>query len=196
MIDSLTERERKLLTAAIPALILIGAVYFWPEAGSAVGPVLDKAAAIETARTRLDQARVTAAQFPAKTEALKKLDANLALWRKRFIAGDTPAQAQAQLNQTFRRIARLQGPAVEIRTIDIGTVQSLQHHSEIIINVNFDCQIEGLVNLLSDLASQPEFLIWRDIRISSSDSKQKRIGVSMAIVGLTQVKPMAPGVRG
>jgi hypothetical protein len=196
MIDSLTERERKLLTAAIPALILIGAVYFWPEPSSTVGPVLDKAAAIDTARLRLDQARVTAAQLPAQTEALKKLDANLALWRKRFITADTPAQAQAQLNQTFRRIARLQGPAVEIRNMDIGTVQSLEHHSEIIINVNFDCQIEGLVNLLSDLASQPEFLIWRDIRISSNDSKQKRIGVSMAIVGFTLVKPLTPGVRG
>ena len=108
---------------------------------------------------------------------------------------DTPAQAQALLNQIFRRIARVQGTAVEIRGTDIGTVQPSGSYSEIALNVNFDCRIEGLANLLTDIASQPEFLAWRDLRISSPDSKLKRINVTLTFVGLAPAK-LLPAAQG
>lgn len=188
MIKKLSERERRLVIGLIPALIITAAVYFWTEPSSSVAPIIDHTAAIEAARIRLDKSRAIAATLPNRQDARKATDASLAVWEKRLIQADTPAQAQALLNQIFRRIARVQGPAVEIRGTDIGTVQPSGSYSEIALNVNFDCRIEGLANLLTDIASQPEFLSWRDLRISSPDSKQKRITVSMTFVGLAPEK--------
>ncbi len=196
MLENLSERERKLVLSLIPTLLVCAAFYYWPEGGDGeVAPVMDTSAAIETARVRLDKLRATAAQTPALQEAAKKLDTNLAGWEKRLITADTPAQAQAQLNQIFRRVARLQGPAVEVRNVDIGAVLPAQHYAEVRLGVTFDCQVEGLVNLLTELSGQPEFLSWRDLRVVSQDSKQKRINVSFTLVGLTSLK-LAPRVVG
>jgi len=78
-------------------------------------------------------------------------------------------------------------------------VQASGNYSEIILNVSFDCQVEGLVNLLTDLSSQSEYLSWRDVRVASPDSKQKRINVSMTLIGLAPAKLLTkaqPGGRG
>jgi hypothetical protein len=192
MMENLSERERKLVLALVPTLLICGFVYFWTEpAEGEPALVMDTAAAIDTARLRLDKLRATAAQIPAMQESRKVLDTNLAGWEKRLITADTPAQAQAQLNQIFRRVARLQGPAVEVRNVDIGAVLPAQYYSEIRLGVVFDCQVEGLVNLLTELSGQPEFLSWRDLRVVSQDSKQKRINVSFTLVGLAPLK-LAP----
>ena len=188
MIENLSDRERKLLMALVPALLITAIVYYVTEPSTSAAPVVDTAAAIDTARIRLERARVTAAQLPARQDAKKALDASLATWEKRLITADTAAQAQAQLNQIFRRVARVQGPTVEIRSIDIGNVQPIDKYAEIVLSVSFDCQVEGLVNLLTDLSSQPEFLSWRDVRVSSPESKQKRINVSMTLIGLAPAK--------
>lgn len=195
MMQNLSDRERKLVMALIPTLLITAIVYYMTEPSATVAPVVDTSAAIESARVRLERARIIAAQLPSRQDTKKALDASLANWEKRLITADTPAQAQAQLNQIFRRIARVQGPTVDIRSIDIGTVQPLDGYAEIVLNIAFDCQVEGLVNLLTDVASQPEFLSWRDIRISSPDSKQKRITVSMTLLGIAPAKllPKTPG---
>ncbi len=189
MIENLSERERKLLIALVPALLVTAFVFFWTEPSAGAPPVVDTAAAIEVAKLRLDRARATSALLPSRQDARKLLEASLASAEKRFIIADTPAQAQAQLNQIFRRIARAQGPAVEIRGMDIGSIQPVNAYAEILLSVNFDCQVEGLVNLLTDLSTQPEALGWRDLRVSATDSKQKRLNVTLTFIGLTQPKP-------
>ena len=197
MMENLSERERKLLIALIPALIFTAVVYFWTEPSAGAAPEVDTSAAIEVAKQRLDRARATAALWPSRQDARKQLYAGLAAAEKRHISADTAAQVQAQLNQIFRRVARAQGPNVEIRGIDIGTIQPVSSYAEILLNVSFDCQVEGLVNLLTDLSSQPEALGWRDLRIASSDSKLKRLTVSMTFIGLTAAKlPARPASGG
>jgi hypothetical protein len=196
MIENLSDRERKLLMALIPALLVTAFVYFWTEPSAGAPPVVDTAAAIEVAKLRLDRARATSALLPARQDTRKMLQSSLASAEKRFIMADTSAQAQAQLNQIFRRIARAQGPAVEIRGMDIGSIQPVNAYAEILIGVNFDCQVEGLVNLLTDLSTQPEAIGWRDLRVSATESKQKRLNVSLTFIGLTQAKPAAKPATG
>ncbi|WP_031496114.1 type II secretion system protein GspM [Bryobacter aggregatus] len=195
---NLSDREQRLVKMLIPSVIICAFVYFWPEgtATPSAPLVADTAASIELAQARLAKARLTAAQVPSKEAIQKKLDGELASWEKRLIQADTPAQAQAQLLQIFRRIARLQGNTVEMRGSDLGSVQPVNSYAQIAMTVSFDCQIEGLVNLLSDIASQPEFLSWRDLYVSSPDSKLKRISVSMTFIGLAPAKliPKPTGV--
>ncbi len=196
----LTDRERKLLYLLVPSLVLAAAFEFWPESSSTpAAALMDSAAAIEVAQARLDRARATAALLDSREEASKKLSTQVSEWEKRLIRAETPAQAQAQLNQLFRKLARAQGGTVEVRGIDIGTVQPAGAYAEIRLNVSFECQVEGLVNLLTDISAQPELLSWRNLRVGSPDSKQKRINVSFMLVGLGPaqlVKPAAPGVQG
>ena len=196
MIENLSDRERKLLFALVPALLITAFVYFWTEPSAGAPPVVDTAAAIEVAKLRLDRARATAALLPARQDTQKSLQSSLASIEKRFVMADTSAQAQAQLNQIFRRVARAQGPAVEIRGMDIGSIQPVDAYAEILININIDCQVEGLVNLLTDIAAQPEALGWRDLRVSATDSKQKRLNVSLTLIGLTRAKPAAKPATG
>ncbi len=199
MLEQLTERERKLVLALLPALLITAVVYFWTEPSPAEAPVLDKAAAIDTARQRLERGRATAATLPARQENRKTLEASLAGWEKRLIVADTPAQALVQLNQLFRRVARVQGSSVDIRSIDLGTIQPAGDYLDVMVNIAFDCQVEGLVNLLADLSAQPEYLTWRDLRIVSNDSKQKRIQVFFTLVGLAPTRILqkpATGAKG
>ncbi|GEM_PF-405448 len=197
MIENLSERERKLLIALVPALVIAAFVYFWTEPSAGAAPVVDTSAAIEVAKQRLDRARVTAALLPALQDKRKALESNLASVEKRFIVGETPAQSQAILSQIFRRIVRSQGASVEIRGMDIGSVEPSNAYAEILVNVSFDCQIEGLINLLTDISAQPEALGWRDLRVVGTESKQKRLTGSMTFIGLTPgktpVKPPAGG---
>ena len=189
---NVSERERRLLIALVPALMITAFVYFWTEPSSSAAPVVtDTAAAIDIAQARLDRVRAIAAMVPPLQDLKQKTAAELALWDKRLVQADTAAQAQAQLLQIFRRVARLQGATVEIRSSDLGTVQPSNAYAEIALNVTVDCQVEGLLNLLTDIASQPEFLSWRDLRVSSPDSKQKRINVSLTLLALAPAKLIA-----
>ena len=186
---NVSERERRLLIGLVPALMITVFVYYWTEPSSSVTPVVaDTAAAIDVAQARLDRVRAISATIPPLQDLKQKSSAELAQWEKRLVQADTPAQAQAQLLQIFRRVARLQGPSLDIRSSDLGTVQPSNGYSEIAMNINVECQIEGLLNLLTDIASQPEFLSWRDLRVSSPDNKQKRIVVSLTLLALAPAK--------
>jgi hypothetical protein len=184
---NLSERERRLLTAMIPALLIIFVIGYWPES-SEVAPPQDTGAAIEAIQQRLAKARATAALIPARANSKKQLEAELATIEKRLVIADTPAQAQSQLLQIFRRVARAQGSSIDMRSSDLGLVRPSGEYAEISMNVSFDSQIEGLVNLLADLASQPELVSWRDLRVVSPDSKQKRITVNMTLVAMAPKK--------
>lgn len=186
---NITERERRLLIALVPVLLITLFVYYWTEPSTSAAPVVaDTAAAIDIAQARLDRVRAVAATVPPLRDLKQKTGAELAQWEKRLVQADTPAQAQAQLLQIFRRVARQQGPTLEIRGSDLGTVQPSNAYAEIALNVNIDCQVENLLNLLTDIASQPELLSWRDLRVTSQDNKQKRIMVSLTLLALAPAK--------
>jgi hypothetical protein len=193
----LTDRERKLIYALLPVLILAAALEYWPESDAAA-PVADTAAAIEVAQARLQRARLAVATLPDREKAADTQKQELAKWEKRLITAETPAQAQAQLNQLFRRLVSAQGGAVALRAIELGVLHAAGPYAEIRMNVSFECQIEGLVNLLTDIAAQPELLAWRDLRVNSPDSKQKRINVALTLVALTPaslLKAAKPGTN-
>ena len=178
--NKLSAREKRLVLALVPTLLLTLWALFWPEGGAApVGANLDVPKAIDAAKKRIDDARAIQAALPKQMDAKKALDAQLSALDKRLIGGETVAQAQAQLLQLCRKLARQQGAALELRASDIGPTQMAGDYAEISLNVAFDCQVEGLLNLLADFSAQPELLAWKDVRIASTDNKNKRMSVTM-----------------
>jgi hypothetical protein len=52
------------------------------------------------------------------------------------------------------------------------------------VGVPFTCHIEELLNLLADLANQPEAIAVDEMRVSAHDAKLKTISVRMVVSGV------------
>ena len=148
---TLTARDRRalvILAAATAVTVTIN--YFLTREPAAEARPAVRSAVLE--EKRLEKLRRIAATVPGKEEALAAVEAELARREKGLIQADTAAQAQAQLLEVFRRLARAQAPAIEIKTVEMGQVRPLgQDYGEILVPVTFDCRIEQLLNLLADI---------------------------------------------
>jgi len=129
--------------------------------------------------------RVRAAQLPAKEVVLKQANAELAEREKGLISGDTADQAQAQLLQVLRRVAKAQTPPLEIRQVELGQPRSYGNaYGEVTVSVTVDCRIEELINLLATLSSQPETIATDEIRFGMAHPKQKIMPVRLTVSGI------------
>lgn len=180
----MSERDRRALLIFFPVLVVMGLIYFWPEPSIEV--VGSGGSDVKSAAVRLDQVRKEAALFPVRDEARKNVSEALATMEKGLIAAETAPQAQAQLLQIVRRVSKLQSPGVELKQNQFGQVRPFgDHYAQVLLTISLDCQIEELVTLLSDIASQPELLAVEELHISATNNKQKSIPVQMTISGLT-----------
>jgi hypothetical protein len=129
--------------------------------------------------------RSDAATVPAKEDVKKGVAAELAMREKGLIAADTAAQAQAQLIQIVRQLARAETPAIEIRSTELGGLRPLgDAYGQVDVAVQIECRIDQLINLLAALAVRPELISTSDLRITSSNSKEKVVGVRLGVIGV------------
>jgi hypothetical protein len=182
---TMQSRDRRALALLAAAAILIVGVYrFWPaDTGPAV--VAPAGNPVTLAETRLARLRETAAAVPAKEEILKKVSADVAVREKGMLTAETAAQAQAQLLQLVRRLGAAENPPVEIRGTELNVIRPLgDAYGEASVSVQIDCRIDQLVNLMAALQAQPELVATRDLRILSSNAKEKTVGVRLTVSGV------------
>lgn len=180
----MSSRDRRALAALAVSVILGLAYRFWPaaETPAVVAPATDN---VGLSEKRLAKLRETAATVPAKDAILKQVNADLALREKGLIAADTAAQAQAQLIQIVRRIGAVENPPVEIRATEIGPVRPLgDAYGEVLVSVQIECRIDQLVNMLAAIPAQPELIATSDLRVMSSNAKDKMVGVRLTLSGV------------
>jgi hypothetical protein len=176
------DKRALVLLATAAALMLI-----WRFASS--GPSVRVAEAKESvplAERRLEKLRQLAATVQGKEELLKKVSEELAAREKGIIAADTAQQAQAQIQQILRRVGSAQG--IEVRGAEFGPVKALGDYGEAPVSVAFDCGIEQFVNFLAALTAQPEMLGSSEIRVASSNPKDKHISVRLTVSGVVPKK--------
>jgi hypothetical protein len=193
---SLSARDRRALVIFAAALAAMGAIYFWPE--PKVEVVGASVSTVEAAAARLDRVRQEAAQLSVRREALRQSREELAGLEKGLLAGDSAAQVQAQLLQVFRRVARAQSPALDIRQSSFGRTQTFGDYAQVTLSANMECRIEQLVNLIADLAAQPELLALEELHVNAANAKEKTIGVQLVVAGLAPratAMPAAAGAR-
>lgn len=184
---NLQEREKKILRyGAIAAAVLLVLYFVLPgdePAGKPVGTVQS----IPDAEKRLARVRQIAATVPGKEQVLKQVSSELAEREKGLIQADTPAQAQAQMLQILRRLARAQTPPIEMRNTEIGQVRALDaNYGEVFVAANFDCSIEQLLSFLAEITAQKEMLGTSELRIGSANPKQKVMPVRLGVSGLVR----------
>ena len=179
-------------------LLLSGVIYWWPQesdSSSAASGAPVTGEEIELAQKRLLRLKQIGATLPAKRDFAKRVADEVNGRERGLIPGETAAQAQAQLSQVLRRVGRLQMPALELRTVDVGLVRPLgEDYGEVAVTVAFEGQIDQLVNLLTDLTRQSEILATNDLRIASTSEKKKSLRVSLSVSGVT-ARALVPNLK-
>ena len=180
---NLQPRDRRALALLAVAAIVALVYSYWPAGG---GPVVAPAGdPVALAEKRLARLRETAATVPAKEDIFKRVSAEVAVREKGLLAADTAAQAQAQLIQIIRRLGAAENPPVEIRATELGAVRALgDAYGEATVSVQIESRIDQLVNILAALPSQPELLATSDLRVTSSNAKEKTVGVRLTLSGV------------
>ena len=196
----LSERDRRALSLLLVALSLSGLVYYWPDASATTGTgIAGEAAgedALEMAQRRRLRLQQIAATVPGKLETLKQAQADLGEREKGMIVADTAAQAQAQLVKVLRDVGRQQTPPLELRGNEGGAVTALgEAYGQVTVTVTLDCPVEALVNYLTDLTRQKEILATQELRIASTQSKQKLLSARLTVASVVP-KRLVPEKKG
>jgi hypothetical protein len=179
----ITDRDRRALILLSVFAVIALAIRFWPEDNGAA--VVSATQSVPQAEKRLLRIRQMAAAVPGREEALKKLADELTAREKLVLQAETPARAQEQVLQVVRRVARLQQPPLEFRSTELGQPRPFgEHYAEISLTLSADCGIEQIVNFLSDLSNQPEYVATRDITLGAVTSKQKLVPARITVYAL------------
>jgi len=182
---NINERERRLLILAgiaVPAIL----IYYFATSSSSSAPKVDAPTDTpEAAEKRLADLRQRAATVPGKEAVLKQVSAELSRREKGLIQADTAPQAQAQLLQVVRRVARAHTPPVEIGQVELSEPRAFDGaYGEVSLTISMQCRIEQLLNMIADLSAQPEIVATSDMRIGAAHEKLKTMQVRMVISGL------------
>lgn len=168
---------------------------YWPASSPPVVAVAGSADSVAMAEKQLEKLREAAATVPQKQEVFKQVSGDLALREKGILIADTAQQAQAQIVQILRKLAHDENPPVELRSQEIGAVRPFGDYGEVFVTVQIECGIDQLVNILVGLAARPELIASNELRITSSNAKDKTIGVRLAVSGVVPRK-LVPGKKG
>jgi hypothetical protein len=193
-VTALTPRDRRALAILGGCAAFSLAVYFWPESGG--GAAAGAVQTVPQAEKRLLRLRQLAAAAPGREETVRKLGEELARREQAIIAAATQAQAQAQLLQIVRRVAKGQEPPLELRATEFGPVRPYgPHYGEVSITLTLDCGIEQIVNFLADIGNQPEALATIDVQLGQARDRTKTVAARIAVSALAP-RPLVPEQRG
>ena len=181
---NLRPRDRRALAWLAVSALLGLIVHFWPTSDGAAVVVAPAGDPVRLAETRLARLRESAATVPAKENVFKKVSADLAVREKGIIQADTAAQAQAVLIQIARRLGAAENPAIDIRSTELNPIRPFGDYGEASVAVQIECRIDQLVNLLASLETQPELVATSDLRVLSSNAKEKTVAVRVTISGV------------
>jgi hypothetical protein len=195
----MTVQQRDKRALVVLGAVLVLALIYWMAGSSPAGSSTKVVAPVESidhVEKGLAKLRTTAAALPVKEALLKQASAELAEREKGLISGDTADQAQAQLLQVLRRVAKAQTPPLEIRQVELAQPRSYGNaYGEVTVSVTIDCRIDELVNLLSTLSAQPETIATDEIRFGLSNPKQKTMPVRLTVSGIVAQR-LAPQKKG
>ena len=181
---NLRPRDRRALAWLAVSALLGLVIHFWPANDSTAAVVAPVGDPVTSAETRLARLRETAATVPAKEAVFKKVSAELATREKGIISADTGAQAQAQVIQIIRRLGAAETPPIEIRSTELTPVRPFGDYGEASVAVQIECRIDQLVNLLAALQAEPQLVATSDLRVLSSNAKEKTVAVRLAVSGV------------
>jgi hypothetical protein len=186
---TLPDRDRRALIILGVALLAGGLIYWLsnstPSTSSESAKVTSPVDSIDRAQKRLVTLRKQAATLAGKQAVLQQASGELGEREKGLLPGDTADQAQAQLLQVIKRVAKQQTPPLEMGQIELGRPRSYgSAYGQVSVSITLTCRIDELVNFLAALGAQPELTATEEIRFGASHPKQKTMPVRLTVSGL------------
>jgi hypothetical protein len=194
----MSPKFRRFVGWSLVSLALTAIYTFWQQQSSepAVVAMAASVDSVSLAEKQLAKLREAAATVPQKQEIFKQVSGDLALREKGLIVADTAQQAQSQIIQILRKLGHDENPRVEMRSQEFGAVRPLGDvYGEVLVTVQIDCGIDQLVNILVGLAARPELIASNELRVTSSNTKDKMIGVRLTVSGVVPRK-LIPSKKG
>ncbi|HTC35197.1 MAG TPA: type II secretion system protein GspM [Bryobacteraceae bacterium] len=199
---TMSDRDRRALVILGAALVLGGFIYWLsnssPSTSSSSASVTAPSESIDRAQRRLATLRRQAATLSGKEAVLKQVSVELGDREKGLIPGDTAEEAQAQLLQVVRRVAKAQTPPIEMSQVELGRPRTYgTAYGEVSVSITLTCRIDELVNFLAALGAQPELASTEEIRFGASHPKQKTMPIRLTVTGLVarRLIPQQKGLR-
>jgi hypothetical protein len=186
---------RRSLAWSLASLILTAIYTFWPASSQPTAAIADAADSVTVAEMQLAKLRAAAATVPQKQDILKQVSGELAVREKGILVADTAQQAQAQIFQILRKLGNDENPPVVLRSQELGPVRPFGDYGEVSVTVQVECGIDQLVNILVGLAARPELIASNELRVTSSNAKDKTIGVRLMVTGVVPRK-LVPSKKG
>jgi Type II secretion system (T2SS), protein M subtype b len=192
---TLQPRDKVALKLLPVGLAIFGISYYLASDNTPV-VVAPSVSTVAMAEKRLTRLREVAATVPVKQEMLKKAAADLADREKGLIKADTAPQAQAQIVQILRRLGAAEAPPIEFKATELGGISALgDSYGAANVTVQLDCRVDQLVNFLAAISAQNELLSTSEMRVTSSNPKDKTVGVRLTVTGVVSRK-LVPEKKG
>jgi len=185
-----------MLLGAASVLMLL----YWVSGFSPASDSTKIAASVDTvdrAERRLDVLLKQVSTLDGKEKVLRQTSAELTGREAGLIPGDTAEQAQAQLLEILKSIAKDQNPPLEIRQVELAQPQQYgDAYGQVSVAINMDCRIEELVNFLAQVAAQREIIGTDEIRFGQARPKEKIMPVRITVSGLVarRLIPVKKGI--
>jgi hypothetical protein len=181
---TISERDRRALLLLGVALA-IAMVYRLATRETTTEAETAPSDSIELAEKRLLRVRQLSAAVPAREAALSAATADLKRREAGLLQADTAAQAQAQLVQIVRKIARTQTPPVEIKGQEMGQIRPYgDAYGEAVVSLSLDCGIDQLINIMAGLTALPDIVATNELRFSSAQPKEKTVPARITVAAL------------
>ena len=176
-------RDRKALIALAVAVVVFLVLRLLPSGNASAPKIVSQSASLDDLELRLRRLRLSMSRVPGKQAVLKQAASELAAREGHLIVADTVNQAQAQVLDTVKKLARKEG--FEIRGTDFATPKPFGDvYGEVAVSINSECTMEQLVNFMADLSNEPALLATSDLRVSTGNPKQKTINLRLTVSGL------------
>ena len=184
---NITGRNRKALMALGLAVVLYFVARAVLSGDSSAPKIVAQEGSADALELRLRRLRTSLSRVPGKETVLKQTAAELASREKHLIEAETVNQAQAQVLDVVKKLARKEG--LEVRGSDFSAPKLYgDTYGEVTVAVTAECTMEQLVNLMADLGNEPQLLATGELRTSAANPKLKTINLRLTVTGLVPRK--------
>jgi hypothetical protein len=182
---TLDRKTAILLVGGVASMLILRFVVL--SGGSSAPAVVSAAQSVPAAEARLKRQRQIAATLPAREAQFKQATGDLQAIEKGMLKAETGAQAQALLLEKLRRAGETNG--IDIRGMEDARVRPLGgDYGEAMVFVRFSCRVEQLINLLAQLADDPDLVATNQVQITGTTAKEKMLQVRLGLSGVVTKK--------